>query len=311
MPKLLITGTAGFCMNNLVRRAINDKQPYSFVSIDRINSDSNVIYSNKNHIFHIADITDAHIMDKIFQFEAPDVVIHGADESNMSNTSSAISSNVLGTQIIIDNCLKYKVKKLIFISTDKVYGQLLTETAAPWKETDPTNPRNLYGASKTAGELLVKTAYQEHGLIYNIVRLSNMYGPRQSPHRLVAKAIKNILENQKLPLYGSGLNMREWTHLFDACTAILTVLNKGLPNETYNISSNQEYTNIEVVQEICNVLESGHGLAEETEIRINPDFRRSMDSSKIKELGWKPSYKFKESIADVCNWYKMNQWFLK
>jgi dTDP-D-glucose 4,6-dehydratase len=158
MAKVLITGTAGFCMQNVVRRAINDKMPHSFASIDRINNDSNVIYYNKNHAFHIADVRDAHIIDKIFQFETPDIVIHGADESNVEDTSAIISSNILGTQIIIDNCHKYNVKKIIYVSSDKVYGQLDSETDKPFVEWISTNPRSLYGASKVSAELLVKTS---------------------------------------------------------------------------------------------------------------------------------------------------------
>src|SRR5208283_5355798 len=283
MAMILITGTAGFCMNNLVRRLFHDKQPHTIASLDRVNRDSNILYYNKDHAFHIADLRDPHIIDKIFQFEVPEIVIHGADESYADDTGSLLSSNILGTQVIIDKCAKYKVKKLIFISSGKVYSQL-SETDKPSVEWEATNPRGLYGTSKVAGELLVKAAAEEHDLIYNIVRLSNMYGPRQNHHRLVAKTIKSVLEKKRFPLYESGLNMRDWTHLFDACTAILTVLNKGAPNEIYNVSSNQEYTNIEIVQEVCNAMEEGHDLAEEVEMRVKPDFRRAMDSSKIREL---------------------------
>lgn len=304
MAKVLITGTAGFCMQNVVRRAINDKMPHSFASIDRINNDSNVIYYNKNHAFHIADVRDAHIIDKIFQFETPDIVIHGADESNVEDTSAIISSNILGTQIIIDNCHKYNVKKIIYVSSDKVYGQLDSETDKPFVEWISTNPRSLYGASKVSAELLVKTS----GLIYNIVRLSNMYGPRQSPHRLVAKTIKSALYGNPVTI---GLQVRDWTHVFDASCAILTVLNKGEPNEIYNVSANQEYTHIEIVNEICKIMEFNYNDGALSGVHPLTDFRRAMDSSKIRELGWKPSYKFKESIASVVEWYKMNQWVLK
>lgn len=291
-------------MQNVVRRAINDKMPYSFASIDRINNNSNIIYYNKNHVFHIADIRDAHIIDKIFQFETPDIVIHGADESNMKDTSSIISSNVLGTQVIIDSCLKYKVEKLIYVSTDKVYGQLLSETEPLSSENQAVSPRSLYGTSKVCGELLVKTS----GLIYNIVRLSNMYGPRQSPHRLVANTIKCILYENPVTF---GLQIRDWTHVFDACSAILTVLEKSKPNEIYNISSGQEYTHLEIVNEICKAMDYSFGAGDIPRSQPETDFRRATDSSKIRGLGWKPSYKFKESIFDVCNWYKLNQWFLK
>jgi dTDP-glucose 4,6-dehydratase len=317
MKKVLITGTCGFIFSNFIRRAIYEKQPYSFVSIDRVNGNANALYSHKNHVFHLADLCDQHIIDKIFQFERPDIVIHGAAESfvdySLENPNAFINSNVLGTQVVINACVKHKVEKLIYISTDEVYGQLTSESDAPWKEDAPLNPRNPYSASKAAGELLVKAAFESHGLIYNITRSSNNYGPRQTAEKLIPKAIKCILHEQKIPIYGQGLQIRDWTHVFDNCAAVMTVLNNGQPNQTYNISANQELPNIEVIQKICNAMGKGHDLI--THI-ADPrgkghDFRYSIDSSKIKELGWKPSYKFKEGIVDTVEWYKINQWMLK
>jgi dTDP-glucose 4,6-dehydratase len=316
MNKILITGTCGFIFSNFIRRAIYEKQPYTFVSIDRVAGNANTLYSHKNHIFHLADIRDQHIIDKIFQFEQPDIVIHGAAESfvdySLTDPNSFITSNVLGTQVIINACLKHKIKKLIYISTDEAYGQLTSESDASWTEDAPLNPRNPYAASKAAGELMVKAAHQSHGLIYNITRSSNNYGPRQTPEKLIPKAIKCIMENHSIPIYGQGLQIRDWTHVSDNCSAILTVLNHGQPNEIYNISANQEFPNIEVIQKICNAMESGHNLIQHiTDPRGGHDFRYSVDSSKIRSLGWKPNYKFKNGIVETVEWYKLNQWFLK
>jgi len=321
--KVLITGSCGFIFGNFIRKIVYEsnkdpiKYPYSIVSIDRVNSNTtNSMYWNKNHTFHIADIRDQHVMDVIFQFEKPDIVIHGAAESfvdySLSDPNSFMTSNVLGTQVIINACLKQKVEKLIYISTDEVYGQLTSESDKPWKEDAPLDPRNPYSASKAAGELLVRAAHYSHGLIYNITRSSNNYGPRQTPEKLIPKAIKCILHDQKIPIYGQGLQIRDWTHVFDNCSAILTILNQSAPNETYNISANQELPNIEVIQKICNTLNKGHELISFIEDpRMSHDFRYSIDSSKIRDLGWKPSYKFKEGIIDTVDWYTNNQWFLK
>lgn len=313
--KVLITGSCGFIFSNFVRRAIYEKQPYQFVSIDKVSGNANLVYQNKNHTFHVADIRDQHVMDIIFQFERPDIVIHGAAESfvdySLSDPNAFVTNNVLGTQTIINSCLKHKVERLIYISTDEVYGQLTSESDPPWKEDAALNPRNPYSASKAAGELLVKAAHQSHGLIYNITRSSNNYGPRQTPEKLIPKAIKCILHDQKIPVYGQGLQVRDWTHVFDNCSAIMTVLNQGAPNEIYNISANQELPNIEVIQKICNAVGKGHELIEFVKDRPGHDFRYSIDSSKIRELGWKPSYKFKEGIVDTVEWYKNNQWMLK
>lgn len=320
--KILITGTCGFIFGNFVRKLVYEsgrapeKYPYSVVSIDRITSNTNSPYSNKSHVFHIADIRDQHTIDRIFQFERPDIVIHGAAESfvdySLSDPNSFITSNVLGTQVIINACVKHGVEKLIYISTDEVYGQLTKESDLPWTETSPLNPRNPYSASKAAGELLVLAAHESHGLIYNITRSSNNYGPRQTPEKLIPKAIKCILHGEKIPIYGEGKQIRDWTHVFDNCSAILTVLNQGAPNEIYNISANQELPNIEVIQKICNAMGEGHQLIDFIkDPRQGHDFRYSVDSSKIKALGWKPNYKFSEGIVDTVEWYKLNNWMLK
>jgi len=315
--KVLITGSCGFIFGNFVRKAIYEKHPYQFVSLDRVSANAiNSMYWNKNHTFHVADIRDQHIIDVIFQFEKPDIVIHGAAEtfidSSLSDPNSFVTSNVLGTQVIINACLKHKVERLIYVSTDSVYGQLKSEHDPLWTEDSSLNPRSPYAVTKAAGEMLVKAAHQSHGLIYNITRSSNNYGPRQTPEKLIPKAIKGILHENKIPIYGRGLQIRDWTHVFDNCSAILTVLNKGEPNQIYNISAGQELTNIEVVQKVCNAVGYGHNLINHiTDPRSGHDFRHGVNSQKIRELGWIPSYKFKDGIQDTVQWYLNNQWFLK
>jgi dTDP-glucose 4,6-dehydratase len=324
MKKVLVSGTCGFIFGNFIRKAIydqNQKKPedrkYMFVSVDRVTANAvNSMYWNKNHVFHPADIRDQHVMDVIFQFEKPDIVIHGAAETfvdtSLKDPNSFVTSNVLGTQVIINACLKHKVERLIYISTDEVYGQLLTEYDQPWKEDAPLNPRNPYSASKAAAELMVKAAAATHGLIYNITRSSNCYGPRQLPEKLVPKAIKCILEEQKIPIYGQGLQIRDWTYVADNCSAIMTILDKGLPDEIYNISAHQEFTNIETIQSVCNAMGRGYSLIDFIDDpRTGHDFRYSINTNKIQSLGWKPSYKFKEGIKDTVQWYTDNQWFLK
>ncbi len=324
MKKVLVTGTCGFIFGNFIRKAIydqNQKKPqdrqYTFVSVDRVTANAtNSMYWNKNHVFHPADLRDQHVMDVIFQFEKPDIVIHGAAETfvdtSLKDPNSFVTSNVLGTQVVINCCLKHKVERLIYISTDEVYGQLSSELDPAWKETSPLDPRNPYSASKAAGELMVKAAWATHGLIYNITRSSNCYGPRQLPEKLVPKAIKCILEGQKIPIYGKGLQIRDWTYVADNCSALLTILEKGEANEVYNISAHQEFTNIETIQSVCNAMGKGHDLISFIEDpRTGHDFRYSVDTTKLRSLGWKPSYKFKDGIKDTVQWYTDNQWFLK
>lgn len=314
--KVLITGSCGFIFGNFLRKAVYEKQPYQLVSIDRVNKNAiNSMYWNKNHTFHVADIQNQHIIDTIFQFEKPNIVIHGAAETSVDeslvNSNSYINSNVLGTQVIINACVKHNVEKLVYISSDQVYGQLTDENKS-WVETDCLNPRNPYSSSKAAAELFVKAAYESYGLKYNIARLSNNYGPRQTSDKLIPKVIKSILDESNITIYGEGLQIRDWTHVYDTCSALMTIVNNGIDNEVYNISSSQELSNLEVIQKICNAMSRGYNLMEHiSDPRSSHDFRYSMNSSKIKELGWKPIYKFTKGIVETIEWYKINQWFLK
>lgn len=324
--KIMCSGTAGFIMSNFIRKAIywqnqnKDGTKYDFVSIDKVSGNpAHSVYANKDHKFYIADITDQHIMDVIFNIEKPDMIIHGAAEScvdtSMSNPNAFINSNVLGTQIMLNMSVKYKVKKFLMISTDESLGQLTSENDASWTEEAPLNPRNTYSATKAAAELLVKAMSETHGLIYNITRSSNNYGPRQLTEKLIPRVIKCILNNEKIPVYGQGQQIRDWLHVYDNCAGILTVLEKGLPNHIYNISANQEFSNIEVIHEICKYMGKGTDLIEFIkDPRGNAhDFRYSMDASKLKALGWKPDMQFKKNIGEHCiDWYLCNQnWWFK
>lgn len=317
--KLLITGSNGFIFSNFVRKAVYDKTPYELVSIDRVSKSSliNNIYVNKSHTFYLGDICDEHFMNVVFEYEKPDIVLHGAAESfvdsSLKNPNEFIHSNVLGTQVVINACVKFGVQKLIYISTDECYGALKSSNDMAWKEDAILNPRNPYSASKASGELLVRAANNSFGLPYIITRASNNYGPRQS-EKLIPTIIKSITNNQKIPVYGNGMFLREWTYVDDNCDALLSILKSDKINEIYNISSNQEFSNIEVVQEVCNAMGKGHDLVEHI---ADPrgtghDFRYSVNSGKIKgELGWIPKMKFKDGIALTAQWYQNNMWFLK
>lgn len=314
--KILITGSCGFIFSNFVRKVVYENLPHSICSIDRISNNSlNNIYWNKSHEFHIGDITDSHFLNLIFEFTKPDIVIHGAAETSVDKSLKDprlfIHSNVLGTQSVIDACVKWKTKKIIYMSADQVYGQLASENDLEWNEDNKLEPCNPYSASKAAGELLIKSAYNSFGLNYNIIRASNNYGPRQSSEKLIPKVIKSILNNSSIELYDKGLQIRDWTHVHDTCSAINQILLNGIDNNIYNVSSKQEFSNLEVVQYICNSMGMGHQLIKFIESpRASHDFRYAMDNSKIKSLGWKPQYKFKDGISGVVDWYKLNKYFL-
>jgi len=317
--KILVTGSCGFIFSNFMRYAITQHDVnYKFISVDKVKS-SRVMYnvfSNKNHTFHIGDVADSHFMDVVFQVEEPDIVIHAAAESfvdsSIKNADPFIHSNVRGTQTVIDACVKWGVERLVYISSDEIYGQLTSEDDPPWPETAPMNPRNPYSATKAAGELLVKAAHQTHGLNYNITRCCNNYGPRQDPEKFLPKIIKCVINNEKIPVYGQGRQVRDWLYVSDNCRAVLDILEKGAINETYNIAANQEYSNIEICQLVCNALGKGHDLIEFVEDRPGHDFRYSVDCTKLKGIGWEPEFKFKQGLEETAKWYINNKsWFLK
>ena len=314
--KILVTGSAGFIFSYFVRHVLRTTKEYNLVSVDKVTRDKGLktIYINPSHNFYLADVADHHIINRIFEKERPDYVVHGAAESHVDDSIAGavpfIHSNVMGTQVITDACVKYGVKKLVYISTDEVYGQLAA-TDKPWKEDSNLNPRNPYSASKLSGELIVKAAGQTHGLNYNITRSCNNFGPRQSTKNLVPKIIKNIINKEDVPIYGQGSQIREWIHVEDNCEAILKILKAAPSNETYNISTGYEFSNLEMFNEICNIMEDGHQLIKFVKDREGHDFRYAIDSSKLRELGWTPSFRFKEALKQVIFWYKGNQWYLE
>lgn len=316
--KLLITGSCGFIVSNFIRKAVYDKAPYDLVSIDRVSKSSLIknMYVNKSHTFYLGDICDEHFMNVVFEYEKPDMVLHSAAstfvDDSLKDPNEYIRNNVLGTQVVVNACVKFGVKKLVFTSTDEVMGALASSNDSPWKEDAPLDPKNPYAASKASGELIIKAASNSFGLPYIMTRCSNNYGPRQS-EKLIPTIIKSILNNKKIPVYGNGSFLREWTYVDDNCDALLAILASNKVNQIYNISSNQEYSNIEVVQMVCNAMGGGHELIEHIQDPRGKghDFRYSVNCDKIKnELGWAPKTKFKDGVSLTTQWYKNNKWFI-
>lgn len=304
MKKVLVTGSGGFIFSNFIRKALFNKSEYSFVSIDVCLGPNvlNNIYANKGHKFYIGDVADKHFVDVIFELERPDIVIHGAD--NNLSSQNMIHSNILGTQIILEACSKWKVDKLLYISSDKIYGPQKHSSS---KEEDKINPKTLYAATKFSGELLVSTS----GLNYDLLRLGHNYGPRQQAHNFIPKCIQNILDNKEIVIHGKGDQLRAWTYVEDTYSGIMAVLNSSPSNQAYNISSGFEFSYLEVFQEICNVFERGYELIKFVEAPPDQEYRYSADASKLKALGWKPNFKLKSGLFNTCSWYEKNPWFLR
>jgi dTDP-glucose 4,6-dehydratase len=224
-----------------------------------------------------------------------------------------MKSNIIGTQNIIDACVKNNVERLLFQSTDEVYGALSSENDASWTEGSPLKPRNYYSVSKASSDMLVQSAGNMVGLNYVIARSSNMYGNRQTPNKLIPRVIKSILEGEQIPVYGKGNQIRSWMHVYDNYKAIMMLLENGKSGEIYNVDSHQEFSNIEVIHMICDYFKKGFDLIKSVDDRVGHDFRYSMDTSKIKELGWNSQIKLKseDGLKSVCDWFERNSWYLK
>jgi dTDP-glucose 4,6-dehydratase len=308
MKRILITGSAGFIFSNFIRKVFDDHLDYKFSSVDRVIASYNLknIYRNTGHTFYMGDVADEVFMDNVFALERPNIVIHGAAESfvddSIRSAKPFVHSNIVGTQVMVDLARKYEVDRFIYISTDEVYGQLQIDDPS-WTENSAPKPRNPYSASKYCGEMLVYAANQTHGLPYNITRCCNNYGPRQPPRNLIPKVITSILDGKPIPIHGQGKQMREWLYVKDNCSAIMKIMEEAPINETYNIGSGTELTNLDVIKRISQILKVENPAIDFIKDRSGHDFRYSVDCSKIKSLGWEPSFDFDRGLFECVNWY--------
>lgn len=314
---ILLTGSAGFIGSNFIRKVISDKLPYRFVSIDAILASYNFhnLFEHPNHKFYMGDIADSKFVRNVFTLEKPDFVINMAAESfvgkSIENATEFIHSNILGAQAIIDASVEFGVKKLLQVSTDEVYGHLTSVKDAPWTEESYPCARNPYSASKLAAENLLYAANQTHGLKYNITRASNTYAGRQPPRNLVPRIIISLLHGDEIPIHGDGSNLREWLYVSDHISAIIKVLEEGVSDQTYNVGSGIEFTNLEMVAAISRIV------GVEPKIRLIPDrkghdLRYFLNCDKLKSIGWSPSFTFEQGMKETVDWYKANyEWYSK
>jgi dTDP-glucose 4,6-dehydratase len=239
-----------------------------------------------------------------------DIVVNFAAETHVDRSiieaGSFVLTDVFGTYNLLEACRKFDVKRYVQISTDEVYGHILEGS---FKEEDRLNPRNPYAASKASADLLCKAYFETYGLDIVITRSTNNYGPYQHPEKFIAKTIIYALLNRKIPVYGTGKNVRDWLYVEDNCEAIDLVLHKGKKGEIYNIAGKQELKNIEVVKTILRLMNKPESLIEFVKDRPGHDLRYSLDISKIEKLGWKPKTKFEEGIRKTIEWYKQNEWW--
>ena len=313
--KLLVTGGAGFIGSNFVRYMVNKYPDYQIVNLDLLTYAGNLenlkdIEDKPNYKFVKGDLADREFINNLFEEEKFDYVLNFAAESHVDRSITHpeifIRTNVEGTQVLLDASKKIGVKKYLQVSTDEVYGTL-GETGLFTEET-PLAPNSPYSASKAGADLLVRAYNETFGLPVNITRCSNNYGPYHFPEKLIPLMIINALHDKELPVYGDGLNVRDWLHVEDHCQAIDLVLHKGRDGEVYNVGGNNERTNIDIVKTILAQLGKPESLIKYVKDRPGHDRHYAIDATKLREeLGWTPKYNFETGIEQTIKWYLENQ----
>ena len=315
--KFLITGGAGFIGSNYLHYVVNKYPDDMFICLDALTYAGN--YNNikdlevrKNYKFIKGNITDANFIDNLFTSEKFDVVINFAAESHVDNSITNpgifLNTNIIGTQILMDACLKYNVSRYHQVSTDEVYGDLpLDRPDLLFTEETPIHTSSPYSSSKAGADLLVGAYYRTFGLPVTISRCSNNYGPYQFPEKLIPVIISKALKNEKIPIYGTGENVRDWIHVLDHNIGVDLIVRKGKVGEVYNLGGHSERNNLTIVKTILKQLGKSEDLIEFVADRKGHDLRYAIDSSKIeRELGWKRTYTFEDGINETVDWYLNN-----
>ncbi|MCM3574398.1 dTDP-glucose 4,6-dehydratase [Mesobacillus subterraneus] len=314
--KVLVTGGAGFIGGNFVQYMVNKYPDYHIYNLDLLTYAGDLtkhqdIEGKENYQFVKVDIADREAIMSLFEKENFDFVAHFAAESHVDRSITEpgifVQTNVLGTQVLLDAAKEYKVSKFVHVSTDEVYGELDFDPTTFFTEETPLQPNSPYSASKASSDFLVRAYYETFGLPMNITRCSNNYGPYHFPEKLIPLTISRVLNDEKVPVYGDGKNIRDWLHVLDHCAAIDLVMHEGVTGEVYNVGGHNERTNLEVVQTIIKTLGKSEDLIEFVTDRLGHDKRYAIDPTKLEKLGWKPTYTFETGIAQTIQWYLDNK----
>lgn len=312
--KFLVTGGAGFIGSNYMHYVVNKYPDDFFVCLDALTYAGN--YNNikdlevkENFKFVKGDITDRNFIDKLFEEEKFDTVINFAAESHVDNSIKNpgvfLTTNIIGTQVLMDASLKYNVGRYHQVSTDEVYGDLpLDRPDLLFSEDTPIHTSSPYSSSKAGADLLVGAYHRTFGLNTTISRCSNNYGPYQFPEKLIPVVISKALKNEKIPVYGNGANVRDWIHVIDHNIGVDLIVRNGKVGEVYNLGGHSERSNLEVVKTILKQMGKSEDLITFVEDRKGHDLRYAIDSSKVeKELHWDRTYTFEQGIKETVDWY--------
>lgn len=312
--KILVTGGLGFIGSNFIRYILNNYD-YEIINLDKVTYCANFenlrdVEKNPNYDFVKGDICDDKIVNKLVK--DCDAVINFAAESHVDRSilgpKSFIKTDIFGAQTLLEAVRKFN-KKMLQISTDEVYGSI--EKGA-FTEDSSLNPSSPYSASKAAADLLCNAYFATYGTEVIITRSTNNFGPYQYPEKLIPLFITNLLENKKVPLYGDGLNIRDWLYVLDNCSAIDLILHKGKSGEIYNVGAGNERTNLEITNILINKLKKSKDFIQFVKDRPGHDKRYSLKLEKVRRLGWKPKYNFDEAIEETIAWYEKNKpWWKK
>jgi dTDP-glucose 4,6-dehydratase len=315
---IIITGGAGFIGSNFIFHIMEKYPNYRIVCLDSLTYAGNIstlepVIKKSNFRFFKESITNRKEVYKLFEEENPDIVVNFAAESHVDRSIVSpqvfLETNIIGTSILLDACRKYGVKRYHQVSTDEVYGDLpLDRPDLLFTEKTPIHTSSPYSASKASADLLVLSYNKTYGLPVTISRCSNNYGPYHFPEKLIPLMIANALNDKPLPVYGTGINVRDWLYVDDHCKAIDLIIHKGKIGEVYNVGGHNEMTNIEIVKIICKILEKPESLITFVNDRKGHDMRYAIDPTKIhNDLGWLPETSFEDGIKRTIQWYLDNK----
>ncbi len=314
--KILITGGCGFIGSNFVRHMVKKYPDYKIVNLDALTYAGNPenlkdIKNSENYHFIRGEIQDRETVEEALR--GCDAVVHFAAESHVDRSihdaQPFLMTNIVGLQVLLDCALSEGIKRFVHISTDEVYGCFDAEEGS-FTESSPLKPNSPYAASKAGGDLLLRSYIKTYGLDAIIVRPSNNYGPYQFPEKFIPLMVTNLIDGFKVPVYGKGLNIRDWLFVEDTCRAVDLILHQGKSGEIYNVGGGNEERNINVVKKVIEMMGLDDSYIEFVPDRPGHDFRYSIDSTKIKkELGWSPEVSFEEGLQTTVNWYRDNEWW--
>ncbi len=316
--KILVTGGAGFIGANFVEYMVNKYPEDEIINLDALTYAGNLetlknVEDKPNYKFIKGDIADREFIMDLFEKERPDVVVNFAAESHVDRSIEDpeifVKTNVLGTTTLLDASVKYGVKRYHQVSTDEVYGDLpLDRPDLFFTESTPLHTSSPYSSSKASADLFVQAYHRTYGLPTTISRCSNNYGPYQFPEKLIPLIISRALNDETIPVYGTGENVRDWLHVYDHCTAIDLIIRNGKVGEAYNIGGHNERTNLEVVKTVLRALGKSEDLITYVTDRKGHDMRYAIDPTKMEtELGWEPKYTFDTGIPQTIDWYLNNK----